>query len=57
MYSSALTKTANSHVKDNNNLHIPPDTHAVYAASPGRSLKIEGILFQELPTNTDDNRW
>ena len=56
MYSSALTKTANSHVKDNNNLHIPPDTHAVYAASPGRSLKIEGILFQELPTNTDDNR-
>ena len=33
-YSSASTKTANSHIKDNNKLHIRPDTHAVYAASP-----------------------
>ena len=40
--------------KDNNKLHIRPDTHAVYAV-PG-SLKIEGILFLELTTKIDDNR-
>ena len=54
-YSSASTKTANSHIKDNNKLHIWPDPHAVYV--PGASLKIEGILFQELPTKIDENRW
>ena len=34
-YTSASTETAYSH-KDNNKLHIQPDMHAVYAASPGR---------------------
>ena len=36
---------------------IRPDTHAVYAAIPGSKSEIEDILFQELPTKIDDNRW
>ena len=33
-------------------------THTLYMQQvPEASLKIEDILFQELPTNIDDNRW
>ena len=34
-------------------IHIRLDTHAVYAAS----LKIEGILFQDLLIKINDNQW
>ena len=33
-----------------------PFSKQLYAASPGASLKFEGILFQELPTKIDENR-
>ena len=51
------------------NIHFRPDMQAVYAAKhactlymqqvapAGVGLKIEGILFQELPTTVDDNRY
>ena len=58
-YGNTSTKTANLHIKDNDKLHIWPNPASMLYLQqvPGASLKIEGILFQELLTKIDENQW